>query len=119
MTIFVVQKHDIMSLERVLQRRINNLKLSLKQMEDEKTIEGNLQLYGKIADSLDDMLEMEKEAKIEDTDQEVEVKLTLSVPINMDTVILRHKIETLVELIEEITVMEIEVKEEAEIYENE
>ena len=115
MTIFVVQKHNIMSLEQVVQNRISNMKNSMKALKSNLSVEQN---YGIMEDYLG-FLEGLLEESRETTDQQVDVKLTLSVPINMDIILLQEKLKSLVELSGEVTVMSIEGKEEAKIYSNE
>ena len=115
MTIFVVQKHDIMSLEQVVQNRISNMKNSLKVLKSNPSLEQNHGIMEDYLDFLEGLLEESRET----TDQQVDVKLTLSVPINMDIILLQEKLKSLVELSGEVTVMSIEGKEEAKIYSNE
>ena len=115
MTIFVVQKHDIMSLEQVVQNRISNMKGSMKALKRNPSLEQNYGIMEDYIGFLEGILEEGRET----TDQQVDVKLTLSVPINMDITLLQEKLKSLVELSGDITVMSIKVKEESKIYSDE
>jgi len=104
-----------MSLEQVVQNRISNMKNSMKALKSNPSVEQN---YGIMEDYLG-FLEGLLEESRETTEQQVDVKLTLSVPINMDITLLQEKLKSLVELSGEVTVMSIEGKEESKIYGNE
>lgn len=58
------------------------------------------------------------ESKEPEMEQEVQINLTLSVDADIDRSIIVDKITSLVELSGDMTVMDIQLKEEAEIYSN-
>jgi len=106
-----------MSLESVLQERISNLRKSTQDLEDSGRIKVNLQLYDEIKENLEFLMDIQQESK-EDTDQEVQVELTLSVPQSTDIDLVKEKLKDLITLSGDVSVMEMSVKEEAKIYGN-
>jgi hypothetical protein len=106
-----------MGLERILQRRISNLRKSIKDLEDGGTIGGRIYLYNEMKENLELFINLQQESK-EDTDQEVQVELTLSVPQSIDVDLVKDKLKDLITLSGDISIMEMTVKEEAEIYGN-
>lgn len=103
-----------MDLESVVVSRINRLKLVQSQLD-----EPSVQMWGIIEDQIELLEGLLEEGKTPAMEQEVEVKLTLSVDAKDAALDISSRILASLSQLDGMTVMAIEMREEAEIYGNE